>query len=343
MPKQATLNDAIEQHLALMRAQGLAFRTIKSHKQTLMAFMAESGNVYIRTLTGVHVERMFAAHANWQPRTRNLHLQNLRAFFATCRARGWMPKDHDPTHGWRNQKPVRTEKRRIPVDRFPELLGSADHPRDRAILALGLFCFLRGSELQALRIKDVDLEAHELRIYRTKTREYDTLPISLELAEELEVWLHWYKIKHGPTLDPEWYLVPAKEPNPTVQDPHTRLLVQQPGVARLRPRKQLGHPYRVAQRALAQLGYDTLGEGEHTLRRSGARALFDHLRDEGYDGALQRVRAMLGHKSAAQTEHYLGVDLERRQRNELIAGKAMFPQLRRKPGMLIPLEGRQHG
>jgi extradiol dioxygenase family protein len=43
----------------------------------------------------------------------------------------------------------------------------------------------------------------------------------------------------------------------------------------------MSHPYRVAQRGLKALGYSTLGEGEHTLRRSGARALADRLRAAG--------------------------------------------------------------
>lgn len=341
--KNEHLSTAIDQHLSRLRSQNLAHRTVKSHKQTLLHLLTECGNIYVRTLTAVHVERMFAAHADWSASTRNLHLTNLRSFFATCRGRGWMAKDFDPTEGWRNQRVIRREKHRVPIEQFPEILASADHPRDRAILALGLFCFLRGSELQELRIRDVNLEAFELTIYRSKTREYDTLPISSELAGELRDWLQWYRVHHGPKLDDNWYLVPAKAPNPTTYDPVTRRLVQQHGVAPLRPTKQLGHPYRVAQRALAKMGQDTAGEGEHTLRRSGARALFDALRDDGYDGALQRVRAMLGHKSAAQTEHYLGIDLERRQRNELIGGKVMFPALQGAGATVIPLRGEGNG
>lgn len=334
---QVRLSEAIDGHLALLKSQGLAARTIKTHRQTLNHLLVETGNIYLRSMTHVHVERLFAAHAEWASSTRNLHLANLRSFLATCRNRGWLSRDTDPTAGWRNQRVVRAEKRRIPIEEFPSLLAAADHPRDRAILALGLFSFLRGSELQELRIADVNLADHELRIYRSKTREYDVLPISLELAEELEAWLRWYGVKHGPYLDDSWYLVPAKAPNPTYQDPATRRLVQVKGVAPLRPTTQLGHPYRVAQRALHAIGYATAGEGEHTLRRSGARALFDALREEGYDGALQRVRAMLGHKSAAMTEHYLGIDLERRQRNELIGGKVMFPSLRVPGATVTPI------
>lgn len=76
----------------------------------------------------------------------------------------------------------------------------------------------------------------------------------------------------------------------------------------------------------ALIGIGVVG---HVLRRSGARALFDRLRHEGYDGALRRVQAMLGHSSGTITETYLGLDVERVQRNEMLAGKPMFPDLPR--------------
>jgi hypothetical protein len=40
---------------------------------------------------------------------------------------------------------------------------------------------------------------------------------------------------------------------------------------------------------------------------------------------MRRVQALLGHASVLQTEKYLGIELERRQRNEMLAGKTMFP------------------
>ena len=86
-------------------------------------------------------------------------------------------------------------------------------------------------------------------------------------------------------------------------------------------------PYDSDKRPLARIGYSDKGSGEHTLRSSGARALFQRLREEGYDGALRRVSAMLGHKSVLMTERYLGLQLEKTQRNELLAGQVMFPDM----------------
>jgi integrase len=79
------------------------------------------------------------------------------------------------------------------------------------------------------------------------------------------------------------------------------------------------------------------GVGGHVLRRSGARALFDRLRHEGYDGALKRVQSMLGHSNSVISERYLSLGVERLQRNEMLAGKPMFPETR-KPGTLSELK-----
>jgi hypothetical protein len=66
-------------------------------------------------------------------------------------------------------------------------------------------------------------------------------------------------------------------------------------------------------------------EGCHTLRRSGARALFDDLVERGgYDGVLRHVSAMLHHKSTLMTERYLGLDVDVKKRNDLIRGKKMY-------------------
>jgi hypothetical protein len=36
---------------------------------------------------------------------------------------------------------------------------------------------------------------------------------------------------------------------------------------------------------------------------------------------------MLGHKDAKTTQKYLGLTIERHQRNEMLAGKPMFPNV----------------
>lgn len=69
----------------------------------------------------------------------------------------------------------------------------------------------------------------------------------------------------------------------------------------------------------------SLSEGVHTLRRSGARALYDRLVSEGYDGAMRTVQSMLHHSSIQTTEHYLGIHLDKKRRDDVVRGKHLFP------------------
>jgi integrase len=77
---------------------------------------------------------------------------------------------------------------------------------------------------------------------------------------------------------------------------------------------------------LQAAGYYRPQEGGHTLRRSGATALYNQLSSVGHDRAIRICQAMLGHSSVQTTEIYLRLDLDRKVRNDLLAGKRMFPE-----------------
>jgi integrase len=299
---------------------------VKNHSQAVGQATALWGDLMLTSITAAHIDSLFS-HYGWKPTTRNLYLTYLQGFFAWARAHRWMPKDACPTEGWRAVRVPKVRRTRVTLHEFPALLDSATHPRDRAVLAVGLFTFMRGGEMSTLRVDDLDLDENLLNIYRHKTQQADTLPVSSELHAEMVRWLNWYRADQG-ALRPNWYLLPAKNPNHTYYDPATRqIAVDLTKHASLRPTTLLARPYSVVQRALAALGYDTYQEGQHTLRRSGARALADTLREQGYDSALMRVASMLGHSNSRITEQYIGWDLERERRNEDIAGKPMFPTL----------------
>lgn len=338
MPRSMTLSDAMTEYEGHLMARGLAPNTVRNNMQCVNRALAVWGNIQVGSIAGVHIDRLFR-RSEWSASTRNLYLGFLRAFFAWCRREGHMARDFDPTAGWTNARIPRVDKMRLPLDEFPTLLDSCAHPRDRMICALGVYTFLRGGEIATLQINDVNLGRFELSVYRHKTHDQDILPISSELEGELLRYFAWYRQdQNTPSLRPEWYLVPSKGPNPTRQNPVThRIEVVPDALAKLRPTHKVTHPYRAVQRALGKMGYETKGEGEHTLRRSGARALFDTLRDQGYDGALMRVSSMLGHRDTRVTERYIGLSLERTQRNEMIAGRAMFPSLVQTDAQVIEL------
>ena len=329
------LSDAIAQYERHLRARGLADNTVRNTVQVLNRALTLWGDVQLTTLTHAHVDDLFA-HYGWKESTRNLYLSRLNVFLQWCRGHRWMARDWSPTDGWRPVRVPRVDRTRVPVDEFAALLDAATHPRDRAVCALGLFVMLRGSEIQSLRLRDLSLDSLELVIYRHKTKQADVMPVSEELRVEMVRWLNWYRADQG-SLRPDWFLVPAKDPNHTFYDPATgRIGVDTSVPASLRPATRLGKPYAAVQRALEGLGYDGYREGEHTLRRSGARALADALNEDGgSDGALMRVASMLGHSDVRVTQKYIGWEMERRKRNEAVAGRVMFPAMHRPAALAL--------
>lgn len=329
--KAVRLDEAMDRFALSMKARNRAPRTIKNHLNPIRRMITEFGNIQVSAISADHMDRLLAATAEeWNWSTRNLYMDNLRGkrgFFAFCRMQGWMPRDRDPLELWDRQKGERRERKWIPVEEFVDLMDACDQPRDRMVVALGLFTMARGGEISLLQWKHADLTSAKptLTVWREKIRKRDILPISGELLEELLVWKRHYCVNLGVTeVDPEWYIVPAKWPLAMAFDPTVGKLQPTGKAARLKPETRLGKPYETIQRAMLKLGLETFGGGMHVCRRSGGRAMFDKLRNQGYDGAMLRVSRMLGHSSIKQTEHYLGIELEQEQLVELIAGQPMF-------------------
>lgn len=318
------LSEAIREYDRHLSARRLAKNTCETRLRPVRAGLNLWGDLQLRSIHARHIDVLFS-HYQWGPSTTNLYLGGLRLFFEWARAHKHVSPDTDPTLGWRNLRVPRQDKLRIPPQRFGELLDAADHPINRAVIALGLFTFMRGSEIATLRVADVEGlngDTPLLKIWRHKTKEEDVLPVCRELQVELQRYLGWYAGAVG-IPQSNWLLIPRRQYDGLQQ--RDRYLVD----------KKYTHPYRLAQKALAKLGYPTKGEGGHSLRRAGARALADELRGQGYDGALMRVASMLGHRDVRTTQHYIGWGLEREQRNEAFSGKTMFPSLSDNQSNLI--------
>jgi len=325
MSANVSLSDAIEEFLDSRRSRGIAANTIRGDRNTLQLFLRVTGNIYCRSVEPRHIDAFFSNQAHIKASTRNIFLTRLRVFFRWAQGRNYIKTD--PTLEMRRAREATESRLIIPVDRFSEVLEAATHPRDRIVVALGMFLFLRISEIESLKVGDVDLDQSEIRIKIHKTKDYDVMPICSELDEELRRWLAWYAAHIDEPLNPEMYLAPAKWDYRAINGPKGRFmpLPEQQVRTKLRPYKKINRSYRIVQRALGSLGYPTRGEGGHTLRRSGARALFDTIRgSEGTDGALQQVKVMLHHKNVSMTEHYLGIAPERIQRDARLKGRPMF-------------------
>lgn len=319
MLRNAKISEAVDEHLDWLRSRGTAEGTIKGYRSTLGAFARSANDILIRRVESRHVV-LFINSMPWQPSTRNERVGKLKAFFAWCRNNRLMPRDHDPLYKWGRSPVPDAQHLRIPRSDWGRLLSACETPRERTVIATGLYLFLRASEQRMIQMKHVHLSKNEVDIYRVKGKKWDVMPIPLELQPFIREQAEYLTLHFG--TSPELFLIPA---GTRPQERHSRNGRLMAGTGGINPERPIGKPHAVVQRVLARCGYATEKEGEHTLRRSGARAYFDYLAADGYDGALRRVQSMLGHRNTETTEIYLGLDLDRVQRNQDLSGKPMFP------------------
>lgn len=331
-----TLSTLVDEHLATLASGGYAKSTQRAATRVCRAFLAHAGNIQVRHVTARHVDSYFASRlSQLQPQSLNLELVFLRSLFRFAAARGYMRNVPDPTAHRRRMRVQARGRLRVPSSDFPRLLDATPHPRDRMVVALGIYLLQRQSEIQALRVGHVDLTHGVVSAQIIKTAKFDEMPISSELDTELRRWLTWYAQQVGPLQD-SMYLVPAKVRPMFGRDGKPQIDTT------LQPFKPIGRPEQVVQRALVACGYslqdaegNPMREGVHTLRRSAARAMFDRLCDEGYDRALRIVQSLLHHSSVKQTEGYLGIEADQVHRDDVIRGKEMFPSS--SEGNVIPM------
>ena len=320
------ISEARDEYLEHLEARGIKASTRRVYRDSINALIKGCGDIYLSTLGAEHMDKLFRA-TNWQASTRNVRKGMFNSFFGWARNRRYMRTDHDPLLGWRRLRVPEKERLRVPVQEWGRLFQACDRPNKEMLLALGLYLFLRSSEVRSLQIKHIDLDNKLISVYRVKTETRDEMPICAELESHLRTYLVWYAErlqKQGIALGPDHYLIPAQ-----IRGTHDKVnnrFVK--GTADLDPTKPQTHAHRLVQEILHDAGYsDTMiREGVHTLRRSGARAYFDSLVDRGYDGALRRVQSMLGHSNTIVTEVYLGIRLDREQRNRELSGQPMFPE-----------------
>jgi integrase len=328
------LSDAIEEYIS--SRDGLRSKsTIGGDRQTLTYFLTAVGNIQTKSLDTRHGEAFmqYLAGRGLQQSTCAAHFARMKNFIGWMRARKYITYFDDLLATSRRPKVPTKVRLRIPPEKFGMLLDAAHTPRHRIVIALGLYLFVRASEIKPLRIADLNLNDDSIRVFQPKTGKQDEMPICAELDAELRRWLTFYAENVPRSLDKADYLVPSTIPQKFVGvkgAPQRTLVSVDPGS--LVPEKPIHYPAQLVKVVMRRAGYATkdetgrsLYEGVHTLRRSGARALFDELNEtKNYDGALRIVQAMLHHATGAQTERYLGLELDTEKRNHLIRGKAMF-------------------
>lgn len=323
------LSAAIDDYLNYRR---VAYKkaTVQASETSLRQFLAVTGNIQTKNLVPRHAERFQSSMmvAGSKPATINSRMSQLSAFNKWMVANKLAPAQFTTTT--RTIPDPRKPRLRVPASEFGHLLDAADRPDRRIAIALGLFLFLRASELQTLRVGDVSLQEGIVAVTIHKTNDWDEMPICAELDAELRRWFIAYQRDIGRPLEPDDFLVPGRRHFFPWADPDA------PG--RYDPSRMMLRPFQHVQAILEKAGYP-IGldgksgrEGMHTLRRSGARALYDGLTSgligdaAARDDALRQVMTMLHHSSVQITERYIGLERDRQKRDLTVRGKSFLPQ-----------------
>lgn len=327
------LSDALTDYIVLRSSQDFSKRTLLNEKGVLKRFLSVNGNVWVHSINERHVTRYFEDAAKTRaPRSLQLDHTVLNQFFDWARKTKRLPLDMDPMAGRRRPKTRKKERNRVPVSDFSRLLEAAGErdPRDRMIVAVLLYTMVRDQEAADIRLGDVDLARGTIRVRVSKSLQEDDMPICAELDQELRLWLTHYNRETPMQLESRHFLLPGRKSVGIIArgergriEGHEMIYVPD------RPVSRLG---KVVTPILEDIGFpvaDHMGkstmEGAHTIRRSGARALYDRLASEGYDRSLRLVQSMLHHSSVAITETYLGVTADKRSRDDILRSRPMFP------------------
>lgn len=326
---RASLAEAIAQFHDHREACDLAAGTRRRDRYVLKRFAEINGaRTPMWNIGKPHVNAYLADAKERRPRSMHLDHATLKKFFEFCREEHLMRYDSNPMWGLKPPKLAPRDRQIVPARDFDRLLDAAEHPQARILIAIGLNLMLRQSEIITLRVKDWDDQASKLAVELHKIDDRDKAPVRRRLDREMRSWLTYYTRECG-QLQPHWYLVPAKwGPRPT-NDPVTGWWDHVNSIpGRLRPTSPMTKPEEIVQRALVRIGFQvrdpetgkSLYEGEHTLRRSGARALFEELKSLGVPDPLEVVQHMLNHKTRSQTEHYLNRRVSREVRDRIMLG-----------------------
>lgn len=330
------MRDAVEQYYQYRTASKVAKHTIALDRVTLSRLLeVTSGDILVESVRPDHIDKVMI-NLGQTNAARSLvnHHNNLNSFFRFCARSKLMPRYNDPMDGRKAPKFQMVEQRRLHVSQFPVVLDAAPNARDRGLFASALYVLGRANELANFRVGDVNFPMQRIRMNVSKVsgrQRYatDLMPITTEFDLELRNWLKAYQ-DHCGYLDPTWYLFPRLSRPKWMHAEGDRRAGFNAASQELVPNLPITKAHVIAKRTLKKIGFiqpGETGEGMHTFRRAGARARFDALRGLGYDGALRQVQALLHHATSAMTEHYIGLNLDKLERDEALMGQLMYPQL----------------
>ncbi len=222
----------------------------------------------------------------------------LRVFLRYAHREGILATDLSATVEWPQVYRLSSIPRSISWDDVNRVLGVVDRRteagrRDYAILLLLVTYGLRGREVAALTLDDIDWKRDRLAIPERKAGHSTAFPLSAVVGEALLDYL-----QHG---------------RPATTDRHVFFRA-------VAPRRPIGAAAvsSLSRCYLLKAGVDVARPGSHTLRHSAVQRLVD----ANFD--LKTIGDFIGHRSARSTEVYAKVAVEALREVALGDGEAVL-------------------
>lgn len=360
------LSDAIDEYIDQRVRQEKKHGTLEADRSILSRFLLSVGNIQTRHVTGEHVEKFFLGKDNAmglthtinepssynKARDRTIGFLNWACDKKYVRSYGITPgsngegRSGDLFYFVPRKKLVTKDKLFLTDVQMVKCLEVARerHERDYMLVSLAIGTGLRGVDLVAMRWGQLDLDEGWLYTGIEKTNDRDRKPLTEELLADLRAWLIYYENEQGP-IDPEWFVVPAKNPIAQERDEHGGFTCLA-SKALLRPTSGMKTAHRVVKEILVGAGVHQPGNALHAFRRSAADLYYTQVKLDGHgEDALVETASFLNHKDTKTTAIYLNKNRVREARDARLRGKKFLT--RDLPvvtdGVVVPIRKAEQG
>ena len=272
----------------LVNERGLSRATVQNYLPIIHTFLAErfaTRAVALKALTVGDVNQFIVRQSQRLSRSRaKLLVTALRSFLRHLHQRGDIPADLAsallPVVSWR----LSGVPKSLAPEQVEAIIDSCDlrtvaGRRDRAVVLLLARLGLRGGEVAAMTLDDLDRDASVVTV-SGKGRRRHALPLPREVGEALVAYLRSGRPR-----------CPTRRVFVRIHAPHVGFA----GPIAIT---------NVVHRALARAGIDPPFRGSHLLRHSLATAMLRH------GASLEEIGQLLRHVAPETTQIYAKVDLE---------------------------------